>query len=92
MTFLYVAIIVQHEETTYIAVALKSSIHLFAWAPKSFDESTAIKVSDHFICIILFFSKEEIINKIVVWNVDVEIYTIRLQLLQIEYVMSIIII
>ncbi|XP_036031562.1 nik-related protein kinase [Onychomys torridus] len=36
--------VLQHEETTYIAVALKSSIHLFAWAPKSFDESTAIKV------------------------------------------------
>uniref|UniRef100_A0A8D2HXC0 non-specific serine/threonine protein kinase n=1 Tax=Urocitellus parryii TaxID=9999 RepID=A0A8D2HXC0_UROPR len=35
---------VQHEETTYIAIALKSSIHLYAWAPKSFDESTAIKV------------------------------------------------
>ncbi|TKC40319.1 hypothetical protein EI555_010429, partial [Monodon monoceros] len=34
----------QHEETTYIAIALKSSIHLYAWAPKSFDESTAIKV------------------------------------------------
>ncbi|KAK2083658.1 hypothetical protein P7K49_038894 [Saguinus oedipus] len=33
----------QHEETTYIAIALKSSIHLYAWAPKSFDESTAIK-------------------------------------------------
>lgn len=73
MTFLYVALIVQHEETTYIAVALKSSIHLYAWAPKSFDESTAIKVSNHFICIISFFSKEDIVNKIV-WNVDVEIY------------------
>ncbi|XP_035306153.1 nik-related protein kinase isoform X2 [Cricetulus griseus] len=36
--------VLQHEETTYIAVALKSSIHLYAWAPKSFDESTAIKV------------------------------------------------
>ncbi|XP_073919383.1 nik-related protein kinase isoform X1 [Castor canadensis] len=36
--------VLQHEETTYIAIALKSSIHLFAWAPKSFDESTAIKV------------------------------------------------
>ncbi|KAL6091225.1 hypothetical protein STEG23_029687, partial [Scotinomys teguina] len=36
--------VLQHEETTYIAVALKSSIHLFAWAPKSFDENTAIKV------------------------------------------------
>ncbi|KAM5221481.1 LOW QUALITY PROTEIN: nik-related protein kinase [Ctenodactylus gundi] len=34
----------QHEETTYIAIALKSSIHLYAWAPKSFDESTAIKL------------------------------------------------
>ncbi|XP_019569426.2 nik-related protein kinase isoform X3 [Rhinolophus sinicus] len=36
--------VLQHEETTYIAIALKSSIHLYAWAPKSFDESTAIKV------------------------------------------------
>ncbi|XP_075812998.1 nik-related protein kinase [Microtus pennsylvanicus] len=36
--------VLQHEETTYIAVAVKSSIHLYAWAPKSFDESTAIKV------------------------------------------------
>ncbi|XP_053435711.1 nik-related protein kinase [Nycticebus coucang] len=36
--------VLQHEETTYIAVALKSSIHLYAWAPKTFDESTAIKV------------------------------------------------
>nr|BAA84943.1 NIK-related kinase [Mus musculus domesticus] len=36
--------VLQHEETTYIAVAVKSSIHLFAWAPKSFDENTAIKV------------------------------------------------
>ncbi|XP_029411918.1 nik-related protein kinase isoform X1 [Nannospalax galili] len=36
--------VLQHEETTYIAIALKSSIHLFAWAPKSFDENTAIKV------------------------------------------------
>ncbi|DAA13151.1 TPA: misshapen-like kinase 1-like [Bos taurus] len=35
---------IQHEETTYIAIALKSSIHLYAWAPKSFDENTAIKV------------------------------------------------
>uniref|UniRef100_A0A9L0JJ26 non-specific serine/threonine protein kinase n=1 Tax=Equus asinus TaxID=9793 RepID=A0A9L0JJ26_EQUAS len=35
--------VLQHEETTYIAIALKSSIHLYAWAPKSFDESTAIK-------------------------------------------------
>lgn len=58
--FLYVAIIVQHEETTYIAVALKSSIHLYAWAPKSFDESTAIKVSSHFICIILFSLKKKL--------------------------------
>uniref|UniRef100_A0A8C5ZBS1 non-specific serine/threonine protein kinase n=1 Tax=Marmota marmota marmota TaxID=9994 RepID=A0A8C5ZBS1_MARMA len=41
--FKYVHIF-QHEETTYIAIALKSSIHLYAWAPKSFDESTAIKV------------------------------------------------
>ncbi|XP_042544148.1 nik-related protein kinase [Dipodomys spectabilis] len=36
--------VLQHEETTYIAIALKSSIHLYAWAPKSFDENTAIKV------------------------------------------------
>ncbi|KAM6143286.1 nik-related protein kinase [Erethizon dorsatum] len=36
--------VLQHEETTYIAIALKSSIHLYAWASKSFDESTAIKV------------------------------------------------
>ncbi|XP_064218102.1 nik-related protein kinase isoform X3 [Aotus nancymaae] len=36
--------VLQHEETTYIAIALKSSIHLYAWAPKSFDESSAIKV------------------------------------------------
>ncbi|XP_006871119.1 PREDICTED: nik-related protein kinase [Chrysochloris asiatica] len=36
--------VLQHEETTYIAIALKSSIHLYVWAPKSFDESTAIKV------------------------------------------------
>eukprot|EP00073_Rattus_norvegicus_P041960 XP_008771686.1 PREDICTED: nik-related protein kinase isoform X3 [Rattus norvegicus] len=36
--------ILHHEETTYIAIALKSSIHLYAWAPKSFNESTAIKV------------------------------------------------
>ncbi|XP_032187110.1 nik-related protein kinase isoform X3 [Mustela erminea] len=36
--------VLQHEETTYIAIALKPSIHLYAWAPKSFDESTAIKV------------------------------------------------
>uniref|UniRef100_A0A673UQN6 Nik-related protein kinase n=1 Tax=Suricata suricatta TaxID=37032 RepID=A0A673UQN6_SURSU len=36
--------VLQHDETTYIAIALKSSIHLYAWAPKSFDESTAIKV------------------------------------------------
>nr|XP_036866657.1 nik-related protein kinase isoform X3 [Manis javanica] len=36
--------VLQHEETTYIAIALKSSIHLYAWALKSFDESTAIKV------------------------------------------------
>ncbi|XP_008055426.1 nik-related protein kinase [Carlito syrichta] len=36
--------VLQHEETTYIAIALKSSIHLYAWAPKTFDESTAIKV------------------------------------------------
>ncbi|XP_054551600.1 nik-related protein kinase isoform X2 [Talpa occidentalis] len=36
--------VLQHEETTYIAIALKSTIHLYAWAPKSFDESTAIKV------------------------------------------------
>ncbi|KAB1252785.1 Nik-related protein kinase, partial [Camelus dromedarius] len=41
---LLITISVQHEETTYIAIALKSSIHLYAWAPKSFDESTAIKV------------------------------------------------
>ncbi|XP_032612127.1 nik-related protein kinase [Hylobates moloch] len=40
----WLAASVQHEETTYIAIALKSSIHLYAWAPKSFDESTAIKV------------------------------------------------
>ncbi|XP_075395342.1 nik-related protein kinase [Tenrec ecaudatus] len=36
--------VLQHEETTYIAIALKSSIHLYVWAPKSFDENTAIKV------------------------------------------------
>ncbi|KAI5937077.1 Nik-related protein kinase [Manis javanica] len=36
--------VLQHEETTYIAIALKSSIHLYAWALKSFDESTAFKV------------------------------------------------
>ncbi|ELV09213.1 Nik-related protein kinase [Tupaia chinensis] len=40
----FASAIFQHEETTYIAIALKSSIHLYAWAPKSFDESTAIKV------------------------------------------------
>ncbi|KAL0588672.1 Nik-related protein kinase, partial [Plecturocebus cupreus] len=39
--------VLQHEETTYIAIALKSSIHLYAWAPKSFDESTAIKTRNH---------------------------------------------
>ncbi|XP_028626160.1 nik-related protein kinase [Grammomys surdaster] len=36
--------VLHHEETTYIAVAVKSSIHLYAWAPKSFDARTAIKV------------------------------------------------
>ncbi|XP_052027291.1 nik-related protein kinase [Apodemus sylvaticus] len=36
--------VLKHEETTYVAVAVKSSIHLFAWAPKSFDVKTAIKV------------------------------------------------
>ncbi|GAB1303152.1 Nik-related protein kinase [Apodemus speciosus] len=35
--------VLKHEETTYIAVAVKSSIHLFAWAPKTFDVKTAIK-------------------------------------------------
>ncbi|XP_021097282.1 nik-related protein kinase isoform X1 [Heterocephalus glaber] len=36
--------VLQHEETTYIAIALKSSIHLYAWTSKSFDERTAIKL------------------------------------------------
>ncbi|KAM5290999.1 LOW QUALITY PROTEIN: nik-related protein kinase [Glossophaga mutica] len=34
----------QHAETTYITIVVKSSIHLYEWAPKTFDESTAIKV------------------------------------------------
>ncbi|XP_077001673.1 nik-related protein kinase [Tamandua tetradactyla] len=34
----------QYEETTYIAIALKSSVHLYVWAPRSFDKNTAIKV------------------------------------------------
>ncbi|XP_004646263.1 nik-related protein kinase [Octodon degus] len=36
--------VLQLEETTYIAIALKSSIHLYALASKFSDESTAVKV------------------------------------------------